>query len=102
VLSNYGYRVIEAADGEDAVRKFEVYQDDIKLVILDGIMPNKNGKEAYDDIRKLCPNMKAIFMSGYAEDIFPSGGLTEKNAVFIQKPVTPSDLIRKVRAALDN
>ncbi|MFI5294985.1 MAG: ATP-binding protein [Thermodesulfovibrionales bacterium] len=101
VLSHHGYKVIEAADGEDAVRKFEVYKDDIKLVILDGIMPNKNGKEAYDDILKFCPDMKAIFMSGYAEDIFPSGGLTEKNTVFIQKPLTPSDLIRKVRAALD-
>ena len=102
VLSNYGYRVIEAADGEDAVRKFEVYQDDIKLVILDGIMPNKNGKEAYDDIRKLCPDMKAIFMSGYAEDIFTHKGITDKAAVFIQKPATPSNLLRKVRETLDN
>jgi len=101
VLSHYGYHVIEAVDGEDAVRKFADHLKDIKLVILDGIMPKKNGREAYDEIRRLCPDMKAIFVSGYAEDIFARSGFPGGNAVFIQKPVTPTDLLRKVRAVLD-
>jgi PAS domain S-box-containing protein len=101
VLSHYGYRVIEAFDGEDAVQKFAENRDSIKLLILDGIMPKKNGKEAFDEIRKLCPGIKTIFLSGYANDIFPLNGLSDKEAVFIQKPVTPRNLLRKVRETLD-
>lgn len=101
LLSNYGYKVLEAADGEDAVRKFAEYKDDIKLVILDGIMPNKNGREAFDEIRKVCPDMRAIFMSGYSEDIFTHDGIPDRAAVFIQKPVRPINLLRKVRETLD-
>ncbi|MBF0501247.1 MAG: PAS domain S-box protein [Candidatus Riflebacteria bacterium] len=101
VLNQYGYNVIEAADGEDAIQQFIMHKDDIKLVILDGIMPNKSGKEVYDEILRLCPNMKAIFMSGYSEDIFPVDVVTGKTAVFIQKPVTIRNLLRQVRATLD-
>lgn len=102
LLNYYGYRVIEAVDGEDAVRKFTQHRDDISLVILDGIMPKMNGKEAYDEMRRLCPGMKAIFMSGYAEDIFARDGISEKIAIFIQKPVMPNKLLRKVRETLDS
>lgn len=101
VLSHYGYNVIDAVDGEDAVLKFDRNKDSIELVILDGIMPNMNGREAFDEIRKLCPDMKAIFMSGYAKDIFTYDGIPDRAAVFIQKPVTPNSLLRKVREALD-
>lgn len=101
VLSHYGYKVIDAVDGEDAVLKFDKDKDSIKLIILDGIMPNKNGREAFDEIRKLCPDMKAIFMSGYAEDIFTHDGIPDTAAVFIQKPVTPNKLLRLVRKTLD-
>lgn len=101
VLENYGYKVIVAVDGEDAVLKFSGSRDLIDLVILDGIMPKKNGKEAYVEIRRLCPDMKAIFISGYAEDIFSRKGIPDKEAVFIQKPVTPSKLLLKVREVLD-
>lgn len=101
VLSHYGYKVIESVDGEEAVEKFAAHMDEIKLVILDGIMPKRNGKEAYEEILKLSPGMKAIFMSGYAEDIFTRKGIPRETAFFIQKPVTPDNLLRKVRAALD-
>ncbi|MBI5075837.1 MAG: PAS domain S-box protein [Nitrospirae bacterium] len=101
VLSHYGYKVLDAVDGDDAVIKFSRDKESIKLVILDGIMPNKNGREAFDEILKLCPDMKAIFMSGYAEDIFTHDGIPDTTAVFIQKPVTPDKLLRTVRAVLD-
>lgn len=101
VLEHYGYHVIEAVNGEDAIRKFIKNRNVIKLVILDGIMPRKNGGEAFDAIRKICPDMKTIFMSGYAEDIFSHDGIPDKEAVFIQKPVSPDNLLRKVRETLD-
>ena len=69
VLSENGYTVIEAVDGEDAVRKFKENRDKIHILLFDLIMPKMNGKEAYEEIRKLNPDMKVIFASGYAPDI---------------------------------
>ncbi len=101
ILSHYGYKVIEAVDGEDAIRKFVENCEIFKLVILDGIMPKKNGREAFEEIRRTCPDMKAIFLSGYAEDIFTHEGIPDGIAVFIQKPIKPDALLRKVRDVLD-
>ncbi len=100
VLRDHGYAVIEAVDGEDAVRKFSENSGGIQLIIMDCIMPRKNGKEAYDEIRKKDPSVKAIFLSGYAEDIISKEGLLEEGINFVLKPVTPSDLLRKVKEAL--
>lgn len=101
ILRHFGYTVIEARDGVEAVEKFIEQKDRIRLVILDGIMPRKNGKEAYMDIKAIRPDIRAIFMSGYAEDIFTKNGIPEKAAVFVQKPISPIELARKVRKALD-
>ena len=101
ILQHYGYRVITAVDGEDAVIKFYENRDQVKLVLLDGIMPRKNGKEAYEEIRVINPAIKAIFVSGYAEDIISREGLLDQGINFIQKPVTPVVLLNKVREVLD-
>ncbi len=101
ILSHYGYQVIEAIDGDDAIGKFVENCAIIRLAILDGIMPHKNGREAFEEIRRLCPNTKAIFLSGYAEDIFAHDGILDNTAVFIQKPVKPEDLLSTVRNMLD-
>jgi hypothetical protein len=71
------------------------------LVLLDGIMPRKNGKEAYEEIRTINPTIKAIFVSGYAEDIVSKEGLLEQGINFVQKPVSPLALLNKVREVLD-
>jgi two-component system NtrC family sensor kinase len=101
ILRNYGYRVIEAVDGEDAVAKYGENRDLVQLVILDGIMPKKNGKEAYEEIRIINPSVRTIFASGYAEDILSREGLLEPGINFLLKPITPSELLRKVREVLD-
>jgi two-component system cell cycle sensor histidine kinase/response regulator CckA len=101
VLSHYGYTVIEAVDGEDAIQKFIENREKINCVILDGIMPKKNGKEVLDEIRRICPEMKFIFVSGYAEDIFTHDGIPDDAAVFLHKPVTTGELIHTLRAVLD-
>ncbi len=100
VLRENGYDVIEAVDGEDAVRKFGENSGEIKLLITDCIMPKKNGKEAYDEIRSKAPGIKAIFLSGYAQDVVSKEGLLEEGLNFIVKPVTPSFLLRKVKELL--
>ncbi len=101
LLEQHGYTVIDAADGDDAVHKFLQHRDEVKLVILDRIMPHKSGGEAYNEILRLSPGMKVIFMSGYIEDSFDHIDLPEKQAVLIQKPISPNNLLRNVRAILD-
>lgn len=101
MLGHYGYSVIEAVDGLDAVGKFVEYGDRIDLVILDAIMPNKNGKLACDEMRMLRPGLKVLFVSGYTRDIFAEDNVCDGKSVFIQKPVSPDVLLSNVREMLD-
>ncbi len=101
ILREYGYTVVEAENGEDAVEKFKANQDCIRLAVLDVIMPRANGKEARDQIRQIAPGTKVIFMSGYAPDVINENGLEETGLNFILKPITPKVLLSKVRDILD-
>jgi PAS domain S-box-containing protein len=101
VLQQFGYTVIEAVDGEDAVAVFSKNRDRIQLLILDVIMPKKNGKEVFEEIRKDRPDVNVIFSSGYTADILQKKGIPEEEFNFISKPVSPTELLRTVREALD-
>ena len=101
MLMQSGYTVIPAENGEDAVNKFMANRGKIKLLLLDVIMPKKNGKEVYEKIRLFEPTIKALFLSGYTADIMHKQGLLEKDVNFLLKPVDMNDLLRKVRAILD-
>ena len=101
VLNNYGYSVIEAKDGQDAVDKFVEFEESIDLVILDEIMPKKNGISACQEMRTVRPDLKAVFVSGYTRDIFVEGKVLDGKSVYIQKPVAPVELLEKVREMLD-
>jgi polar amino acid transport system substrate-binding protein len=68
---------------------------------MDMIMPNKSGKAAYDEIKQIKPETKAIFSSGYSARIVQQQGELGENAVFISKPVQPAELMKKVREMLD-
>ncbi len=101
VLSQYGYTVIEARDGQDAVRFFADNRHTISLVVLDVKMPNMNGKEALEEIRKLNPDIRAFFISGYTADLINKNGPSEKGIELIRKPIYPKELLGKVREVLD-
>ncbi len=101
VLESHGYVVITAEDGEDAITKFMENREKIDLVMLDMIMPKKNGKEAGEEIRKKSPGTKILFASGYTMEIVKTTELTEAGFDFIHKPVRPQDLLKKVREILD-
>jgi CheY-like chemotaxis protein len=101
VLRELGYKVIEAVDGDDAVRQFTGYEGVIDLVILDMIMPKKNGKEVYRDLVRARPELKALFMSGYTKDLVLGQGKVDERVDFIAKPLVPNGLLRKVRHILD-
>jgi polar amino acid transport system substrate-binding protein len=101
VLEQFGYTVITAIDGLDVVNKFSENREKIALVILDVMMPKMNGKEAYDEIRKISPDMKAIFVSGYTADIIHSRGTLDESLEYIAKPLKFTKLMQKVREVLD-
>lgn len=101
MLSEFGYTVIEAADGEDAVNKFREHKDAIKLIILDVVMPKMNGKEVHDEIIAIKPDVKTLYVSGYSADIIRAKGITEESQDIIFKPVSPMDLLRSVRQILN-
>jgi len=102
ILRERGYTVIEAADGEEAVRQFADHKSAIDLAILDVIMPYKNGQEVYRDLTGINPGLKTLFMSGYTNDIVLEHRRTPDDRVgFIAKPMTLNELLQKVRQMLD-
>jgi len=101
VLQEAGYTVIEAVDGDDAINKFMENRDRIKLAILDVVMPKKSGKEVSDVIRKTKSDIRVLLTSGYTADIISTKGISEEGLDFISKPITPNNLLRKVREVLD-
>jgi CheY-like chemotaxis protein/two-component sensor histidine kinase len=101
ILRDFGYRVIVALDGRDALEKYNEYSDEIDLLILDVIMPKMSGKETYDAVRAIRPDSKFLFISGYTADALHKKGVFEEGAHFVAKPMSPFELLTKVRAVLD-
>ncbi|MBU5638546.1 PAS domain S-box protein [Geomonas sp. Red69] len=101
VLTRFGYRVIEAADGQQAVDLFAAHRDSIALVVMDLIMPRKNGMEAGVEIVQLKPGTRILYSSGYTSDFMERRGILEQGIQLITKPVQPVQLLRKVREMLD-
>ncbi|MBI1911957.1 MAG: PAS domain S-box protein [Deltaproteobacteria bacterium] len=100
-LERFGYRVIEAADGEDAVEKFKKNKAMIDLLVSDLIMPKKSGKEVYSELLKMNPSLKALFISGYTEEVIQKKGLLEEKLRFIPKPFSLTYFLKKIREVLD-
>jgi PAS domain S-box-containing protein len=100
VLTKYGYRVILAENGQEVVERFTAHSSDIGLILMDIIMPRKNGIEAFAEIKKLQPEAKVLFTSGYTSDFIESRGM-EEGVELIMKPVQPVQLLRKVREVLE-
>ena len=101
ILEEFGYKVIEAADGDDMIEKFRKNKERIQLMIVDMIMPKMNGRDAYEEVKKIKPGIKAIFISGYSADFIFNKGFTGDRFDFILKPVSPILLMKKVREILD-
>ncbi len=99
-LTGCGYRIIEAVDGEDAIETFRQHND-IDLIIVDSVMPKKNGREVYEEIRRMRPDIKALFTSGYTRDIVLDKGIEDKKFDFIAKPLVLNVFLQKVREVLD-
>ena len=100
-LDRAGYRVITARDGEEAITKFKQHRDNISLIISDMVMPKKSGWEMYDEISRIKPEVKVLFVSGYSTEMIESKGISVDSADFVSKPFLKNDLLRKTREILD-
>ncbi len=96
-----GYSVLEAADGEKALRVCRSADKTVDLLLTDLIMPGMNGRDLADSIRQIHPGIRVIFMSGYTENMIVHQGVLEPKPPFLQKPVTPRSLAVQVRSVLD-
>jgi two-component system, cell cycle sensor histidine kinase and response regulator CckA len=100
ILSRYGYHVIEGIDGEDALEKFRMTAK-IDLMIIDSVMPKKNGREVFDEARAVNPRIKVIFTSGYTKDVVLDKGIEEGEVDFMSKPILAEEMLMKIREVLD-
>ncbi len=101
-LRDLGYRVIEAADGEEAVQKYTERSTEIALAVLDVVLPRLDARQVYERMRALRPDVKVLFTTGYApESTRLRTLLGERGIPLLEKPFMPSVLAAKVRSLLD-
>jgi two-component system cell cycle sensor histidine kinase/response regulator CckA len=100
VLTDRGYRVLEAASGVEGERLCREFDDSIDLLLTDVVMPGLNGKELSHKVQTMRPGIGILYMSGYTDEMILRQGIQEGSANFVQKPFTPSTLTQKVREVM--
>jgi len=102
LLNQQGYKVLEAGNGEEALRVVQEHiGEKIHLLLTDVVMPQMGGKELANQLKLLRPDVKVLYTSGYTDDAIVHHGVLEPGTHFLQKPFSPVALAQKVREVLD-
>jgi len=101
ILRSGGYTVLAAGNGEQALRLAKQHDRPIHLLLTDVVMPGMDGKKLADTLTAIMPNLKTLFISGYASDVIARRGVLEEGLELLEKPFTHDGLLRRVRGILD-
>jgi PAS domain S-box-containing protein len=101
ILQSNGYTVLEAKNGEEASAIAKEHQGPIHILVTDLVMPRMSGRQLATSLVQARPDLRVLFMSGYAEEAVLRSGGRDPSVPFLQKPFSPMDLARKVREVLD-
>ena len=101
ILKEHGYNVLEAENGIHAERIYQECKAPIHLILTDMVMPEKSGRELYESIRSLNSGIKFLFISGYSDNALLPHEECEDGTSFLQKPIMPMELVKKVREMID-
>jgi CheY-like chemotaxis protein len=101
LLTEMGYNVIEAVDGQHAVEQYRQHSETIQLVLMDMIMPALNGQEAFEEIQKIKADARVLFMSGYTADYMRAKMDVAEGLRFIAKPIAPRELLKTIREIIN-
>jgi CheY-like chemotaxis protein len=101
ILRDRGYKVLEAADGQEALRAAKEFSGEIQLVVTDIVMPQMNGRELVSQIEANRPDTKVLYTSGYTDEAIVRHGILDPNVAFLPKPFTAADLERMVREVIN-
>jgi len=102
ILRRHGYRVLEAASGEEALLLCDQQREPTHLLLTDVVMPKMSGRELWQRLAPLRPGIRVLFMSGYTDDAIVRHGVLGSEFEFVQKPIGATLLLTKVRAVLDS
>jgi signal transduction histidine kinase/ActR/RegA family two-component response regulator len=100
VLASLGYSVIEAASAEEALRLWPEHRQEIALLLTDVVMPGLTGPQLAAELRRACPTLPVVFVSGYADEVVARQGMQAEDGLFLEKPFTPAALGATLEAAL--
>jgi len=100
ILEGAGYRVLKTRNAAEATGAFQKYQAIVSLLLTDVTLPGRNGLELSNTLRKLKPNLKTIFISGYPENAVTKGGIPDDGTLYLPKPFSLQSLTTTVKQVL--
>lgn len=102
ILARYGYKVLAAASGREALEIAGVHDGPIHLLLSDVVMPEMNGRELHQELAQRHPGLAVLFMSGYTDNVIAHHGILDADVHFIQKPFSIKSLAQRVRETIDS
>jgi hypothetical protein len=102
ILERSGYTVLEAGGGRAALTIAGEHDGPIHLILTDVVMPDMNGRQLYENVAALRPDVRVLYMSGYTENVIASRGILDEGIAFVQKPFTVETLTCAIREVLEN